>query len=90
MNYAYLSKRYFDDRYLDAIDDLKENSPYNEDLAVVAQAFFKASRSITTFRVIFFSFADVFRVVREEDGSFNGMSKGEQEKMPDFPHEFLH
>ncbi|KAK5064816.1 hypothetical protein LTR84_000650 [Exophiala bonariae] len=87
VNYAYLSKRYFDDRYLDAIEDLKENSPYNEEADIVARSFFAACPSITTVRLVS-HITDTFRFVREQTGSVNNISKGEKEDWPYSHREF--
>lgn len=84
VNYAYLSRHYFD-RYLEAIEDRQDRSPYNEHPEIVAQAFFNASEKITTFRVLDSFSATKFRVVRKEDGSFDRISNQGNEGWEGFP-----
>jgi hypothetical protein len=63
---AYLSKRYMDDRLLDAIDDIRDDHQCNEDHTQVAAVYFNACPRLRLLRILKDYKCETFGVVREE------------------------
>lgn len=69
VNYSYFSRHYFDDRYLDAVDDAKDESPLNEAEADVFRNIFETFRSADTAWALPRFEAEQRGVVRNGDGT---------------------
>lgn len=68
VNTSYYSRRYMDDRYLDAIDDAQEWSPLNEDPTEVARAAFGTLVSLESAQILAkLRGSRKYRVVRHAD-----------------------
>ena len=74
MNYSYYSKHYFDDRYLDDIDDARDNSPLNENADLVAPAYFASCTTLQKLRILSQYSTDAeYGATRKTDGAVDNV-----------------